>query len=136
MSKVIDNIFAARMAVLLYRDWKSWEAYRLGIIDGDGTKLRDPKTPSEESSWTYLHRLATNIKKMIVKVPGGRSMIGKAVAHYALFKESVDVGTSDQELYEQFDLMFWPMVSNPSNDHLITEVRIASPTFAEYNEPL
>lgn len=103
MPKLIDNVYAARMAALLYLDWSKWEAFKKGIIDRSGNQIKEPTTPPETAAWTYFHRLAANLKRMIETVPGGKSKIGKLVAAYALFKEDTD----DQTLFESFDTTQW-----------------------------
>ena len=128
MPKLIDNIYAIKLAVLLYRDWKTWDAYKLGIIDAEGNKIADPKSSTEESSWTYLHRLAANLKRLIQKAPGGKTLIGKAVAHYALFRENVGE-TADEELLERFDELYWPRVIGTESDHLIEGMEVKLPEF-------
>lgn len=128
MPKLIDNIYAIKLAVLLYRDWKTWDAYKLGIIDAEGNKIADPKSSTEEASWTYLHRLAANLKRLIQKAPGGKTLIGKAVAHYALFKESIG-DTAEEELLERFDELYWPRVIGSESDHLIEGVEVKLPEF-------
>lgn len=103
MPKLIDNIYAARMASLLYLDWSQWDAFKKGIIDRNGNQIKDAKTPAETTAWTYFHRLAANLKRMIETVPGGKSKIGKLVAAYALYRED----TEDQTLFETFDTTPW-----------------------------
>lgn len=103
MPKLIDNVYALRMASLLYLEWTKWEAFKVGIIDKSGNQIKEPSTPAEKSAWTYFHRLAANLKRMIETVPGGKSKIGKLVAAYALFKEDTD----DQALFESFDTTPW-----------------------------
>ena len=137
MPKLIDNIYAVRLAVLLYRDWTTWDAYKHGIIDAKGAYLQAPKSPTQEASWTYLHRLAANLKRLIHKAPGGKSLIGKAVAHYALFKEAIDpAGTDtddiDKELYERFDELFAPRVFEDGHDHLIEGHYFSVPEFIQF----
>jgi hypothetical protein len=103
MPKLIDNIYAARMAALLYLEWSQWDAYKLGIIDRTGKQLKEAVTPKETTAWTYFHRLAANLKRLIEVIPGGKSKIGKLVAAYALYKEDTD----DQALFEGFDTTTW-----------------------------
>lgn len=134
MPKLIDNIYAIKLAVLLYRDWKTWDAYKFGIIDAEGNKIADPKTSTQEASWTYLHRLAANLKRLIQKAPGGKTLIGKAVAHYALFKESLEpeghTGPSaEEELLERFDELLVPRILGEESDHLIEDMKFQIPEF-------
>lgn len=103
MPKLIDNIYAGRMAALLYLDWTQWDAYKKGIIDRTGKQLKDAHSPAETAAWTYFHRLAANLKRLIETIPGGKSKIGKLVAAYALYKEDTD----DESLLESFDQATW-----------------------------
>lgn len=103
MPKLIDNIYAARMAALLYLDWSQWDAYKKGIIDRSGNQIKQAVTSAETTAWTYFHRLAANLKRLIETVPGGKSKIGKLIAAYALYKEDTD----DEELLEHFDSSKW-----------------------------
>lgn len=103
MPKLIDNIYAARMAALLYLDWSQWDAFKKGIIDRTGNQIKQAVTPAETTAWTYFHRLAANLKRLIETVPGGKSKIGKLVAAYALYKED----NEDQALFETFDTTPW-----------------------------
>ncbi|MNB99759.1 hypothetical protein D3C75_470580 [compost metagenome] len=91
------------MAALLYLDWSQWEAFKKGVIDKTGKQLKDAVTPAEQAAWTYFHRLAANLKRLIETIPGGKSKIGKLVAAYALYKEDTD----DQSLFEGFDTATW-----------------------------
>lgn len=132
MPKLIDNVYAIKLAVLLYRDWKTWDAYKLGIIDAEGNKIADPKSSTQESSWTYLHRLAANLKRLIQKAPGGKTLIGKAVAHYALFREGMEpTDDVDDFLLERFD-EFWTRIADEKSDHLIEGMEIKLPEFNEF----
>jgi hypothetical protein len=103
MPKLIDNVYAARMAALLYLDWSQWDAYKKGVIDRHGNQLKPAESPDETKAWTYFHRLAANIKRMIETVPGGKTKIGKLVAAYALYKEDA----TDEEILDSFEETKW-----------------------------
>jgi hypothetical protein len=63
------------------------EAYKLGIIDNKGEKLKDPETKEEKNAYGYLDRLIFNLKKLIEKVPGGKSRLGSFAAALYLIRE-------------------------------------------------
>ena len=91
MSKTIDNIIAFRILYMLVTPFEKTDAYRLGIIDKDGNALKknkDLKTEEEKDSYTNLHRLVFNLKKLLAKVPGGKNQLASIVAAYWLIKES------------------------------------------------
>ena len=62
-------------------------AYELGIIDERGAKLKDPKTKEELDSFSTFERLVFNIKKIIERLPGGRSKIASYGAALFLIRE-------------------------------------------------
>ena len=79
------------------------DAYRLGIIDEDGNKVRSPKTRLEKNSYQYVDRLIFNLKKIIEKVPGGKSKLGSFAAALFLIREGeIDREYSMDELVEGF----------------------------------
>lgn len=78
----------------LTKDWTEMRAYELGIIDDEGNilkKARELKTTEERESYTLFHRLVWNTKKMLEKVPGGKSKIASYAAAAWLLKENKDM---------------------------------------------
>ena len=68
------------------------DAYKFGIIDKQGNRIKKPNStkPAVElqhtelaNSYTILHKLVFNIKKIFCKVPGLRTKVGTYAA--ALF---------------------------------------------------
>lgn len=89
-SRIIDNLIAYRILYMLVTPFKDTKAYKLGIIDDNGKNLRKSstlKTSEEKDSYTYLHRLVFNMKKIIAKLPGGDSKLTNLVAALFLVKE-------------------------------------------------
>lgn len=108
MNQLVDNLAAFRILYLLTRQWDQTDAFKLGIVDKDGKQLKtaDELTTSEEKdAYNYLTRLVFNLKRLIAKVPGGKSMLGSLVAAYFLIKEGVN--NSDLTCLEEkfIDLM-------------------------------
>ena len=82
---------AYRFLRILTTPWEQQEAFKLGIIDKDGKllkKVNQLKTEQEKSSFTLLHRLIFNLKRILHKIPGVRTKIGTyATALYLLKQE-------------------------------------------------
>jgi hypothetical protein len=68
----------------------------LGLIDDKGEKLKKPYTEKEKSAYNTFHRLVFNIKKLINKVPGGKSKIASYASALYLIKEKLNL--SDKSL--------------------------------------
>ena len=90
-SRAIDLFVAYRFLRILTTPWEQQEAFKLGIIDKDGKllkKVNQLKTEQEKSSFTLLHRLIFNLKRILHKIPGVRTKIGTyATALYLLKQE-------------------------------------------------
>ena len=104
-SPAIDAFITFRFLKLLVTPFNKTEAFRLGIIDQRGKVLRKYKTLErieERQAYTILHRLVFNIKKLIEKVPGGKSRLASYAAALFLIKEHVnEYHDSDGKLIEK-----------------------------------
>ena len=90
MSRAIDLFVTYRFLKLLVTPWKKQEAYKLGIIDANGKalkKARDLGLEAERESFTLLHRLVFNFKRIMMKIPLVRSQLGTYAAALFLLKE-------------------------------------------------
>jgi hypothetical protein len=72
-------------------------AYKLGLIDDQGKKLKKPQTSEEKSAYNAFHRLVFNIKKLLAKVPGGSSRLATYAAALYLIKEKYEVSDNNLE---------------------------------------
>lgn len=91
LSYATDLVMAFRIVKILYQDWTSTNAYKLGIIDENGTKLRKPEGLEEKSAYSPFIRLVFKLKKLINAIPGGSTKIGSLAAAYALLRECEDI---------------------------------------------
>ena len=90
MSRAVDLFVTYRFLKLLVTPWQKQEAFKLGIIDNKGKalkKARDLATEEERSSFSLLHRLVFNVKRIFGKVPGLRTQLGTYAAALFLLKE-------------------------------------------------
>ena len=88
---VADSVYAFRFIRMMVMDWKSWDAYKEGIIDENGKRLKEVKldTDSKRSAYTPFVRLVANIKRLVAKIPGGGSKLGSFASALFLIKEKV-----------------------------------------------
>jgi hypothetical protein len=97
-----DFFYALRFLRLLTTDWNKTKAYQLGIVDENGKKLKKPQTSEEKSAYTAFHRLVYNIKRLLAKLPGGKTKFAKYATALFLIKEHTKL--SDDIIFEH--LMF------------------------------
>jgi len=73
----------------LVTPFDQWDAYKTGLIDKDGKVIVDKanRTPEQEKSFGYFDRLVANLKKLLGKVPGGKTRIASFAAALLLLRE-------------------------------------------------
>jgi hypothetical protein len=95
LSRSSDFFYALRFLRLLTTDWKDTNAFKFGIIDDAGKVLRkakDLKTTEEKATYTVFHRLVFNLKRLLNKVPGGKSKLASYATALFLIKENTGLG--------------------------------------------
>ena len=85
-----DAVIVYQFIKLLATEWKETEAYKLGIIDDNGKVLRKRKTlkkQDEKNAFTVFHVLAFNLKKLLEKLPFGKTKLASFAAALILLRE-------------------------------------------------
>lgn len=84
-----DMVYTFRFIRMLVMDWKNWDAYKQGVIDEKGKRIKSQPLDTDErkSSYTPFIRLSANIKRLLGKVPGLGSGLGSFAAGLFLIKE-------------------------------------------------
>ena len=75
-----DFFYALRFLRLLTTKWEDTNAFKLGIVDKNGKKLKKPETSDEKSAYNTFHKLVYNIKRLINKIPLGKSTLASYAA--------------------------------------------------------
>ena len=122
MSRAIDLFVTYRFLKLLVTPWKKQEAYKQGIIDDKGKalkKARDLTTEAERESFTLLHRLVFNCKRIMSKIPLVRTQLGTYATALFLLKEKYNLVDLPEGEINQF-LMENKLIS--FNDKISEEV--------------
>ena len=110
MGRAIDLFVTYRFLKLLTTPFEKTDAFKLGIIDKDGHRIKLPKstkpavelTTSElKNSYTILHKLIFNIKKLFAKVPGLRTKVGTYAAALFLLKDTFKEHVEDPDMFEK-----------------------------------
>ena len=102
--QAIDLFVAYRFLRILTTPWEDQEAYKLGIIDKDGKLLRKRntlKTDAEKKSFTLLHRLIFNLKRILHKIPLVKSKIGTYATALFLLKQHFASQVEDEDTVEK-----------------------------------
>tara|TARA_Y100001938_G_C8006250_1_gene387459 strand:+ start:330 stop:944 length:615 start_codon:yes stop_codon:yes gene_type:complete len=110
MGRAIDLFVTYRFLRLLTTPFEKTDAYKLGIIDENGNRIRQPNstkpaveltTAELKNSYTILHKLVFNIKKLFAKVPGLRTKVGTYAAALFLLKDTFKEHVEDPDMFEK-----------------------------------
>ena len=110
MGRAIDLFVTYRFLRLLTTPFEDTDAFKLGIIDEKGNRIMQKKvkkpaielvTSEQKSSYTILHKLVFNIKKLFNKVPGLRTKVGTYAAALFLLKDTFKESVDDPDMFEK-----------------------------------
>ena len=110
MGRAIDLFVTYRFLRLLTTPFQDTDAFKLGIIDEKGNRIKLPKstkpavelsTSELKNAYTILHKLVFNIKKIFNKVPGLRTKVGTYAAALFLLKDTFKESVDDPDMFEK-----------------------------------
>jgi len=109
ISRIADTAYALRFLKLLVTPWNKTQAFKLGVVDKDGRRVIDPETKKkvkietgdQKASYTIFHRLVFNIKRLLNKIPFGKSRTASYIAALFLLREHT--GMSEKKLKQIMD---------------------------------
>jgi hypothetical protein len=116
----------------LVTPFEQWKAYELGIIDESGNiiiKAKDRNTLELKRGLPKFDLLVLKLKKLLEKIPGGRSRLASYAAALYLIKEDTsqytDVELEDMDITNEFMPIFedvanatGPAVAGTGNDEV------------------
>ena len=82
--------------------FEKWDAYQSGLIDKDGKVIvkKQDRTIDQNKTWGYFDRLVANLKKLLGKIPGGKSRLASFAAALLLIKEE-NIDADDLDYLEE-----------------------------------
>jgi hypothetical protein len=108
MGRAVDLFVTYRFLKLLTTPFNKTDAFKFGIIDKDGNRIKNEdgsvevlRTPDEKGAYTVLHKLIFNIKKLFAKVPGLRTKVGTYAAALFLLKDTFKEHVEDPDVFEK-----------------------------------
>lgn len=99
ISRTGDLFYAFRFLKLLTTPWEKTDAYKNGIIDENGKvliKSKNVEGSEAKASYTVFHRLVFNVKRLLEKLPFGKTKLASYAAALFLIKEHT--GMNEKEL--------------------------------------
>lgn len=102
---VVDTVIVFRILKMLTRKWEEMDAFKFGLIDDNGKRIKNvkPKGSEQKNSYTLLHRLVFNLKRVLELLPFGRTRLASYAASLALLKENFNIdGESLERHFYQY----------------------------------
>lgn len=103
MANLVDLYTVYRILRKLTTPFDQWDAYKQGVIDADGNilKKRDERnTEAEKESLSPLDVMTLNLKRIIEKLPLGKTRLASYGAAMFLIKEEKNL--TEENLEERF----------------------------------
>ena len=131
MGRAIDLFVTYRFLKLLTTPFEKTDAYKLGIIDEKGNRIRQEKstkpavelsTSELKNAYTILHKLVFNIKKIFAKVPRLRTKVGTYAAALFLLKDTFKESVDDPHMFEKEFVKFLKENDIEFDDNISEEV--------------
>lgn len=104
VSRAADVYYTFKFLKTLVTKWEDMPAFKLGIIDDNGKYIWDKEksmSSEEKDAYTVFHRLVFNIKRVMQKVPFGRSRLASYAAALFLLREQT--GMTDEQIAHVLD---------------------------------
>jgi hypothetical protein len=101
MSRFVDALITYRILRLLTTPFDQQDAFRLGLIDKHGNRLKkenELNTTEEQEAYSLLHRMVFRLKRIIEKVPMDNKNFLSFATAVALVRESVEY---DDDILEE-----------------------------------
>lgn len=101
---IVDLFLVFQFIKRLSTPFAEWKAYKLGIIDESGKQLikRSKFTTREQKdSFGIFDIMIMKLKRLLEKVPGGKSRIGSYAAALYLIKEHDEIISQGEMLTEE-----------------------------------
>lgn len=98
--RAVDIYYTFRFLRQLVTPWKETKAFKLGLVDENGKVLRKARTPEEKDAYTLFFRLVYNIKRLLNKVPFGKTKLASYAAALWLIHENTKM--SKTAVFEGF----------------------------------
>lgn len=114
MNTVVDLFVLYKLLRKFVTPFTSYPAFKMGLIDSNGNflKSRDQMSDDEKRNLTYLDVFSINMKKLLGKIPGGKSQLATFAAALLFLKQKpikedfeMDIAQLELDLLEQIKEM-------------------------------
>ena len=115
---VVDIFMVYQFLKRLATPFEKWDAYKAGVIDKQGNiimKKRDRSTLEQKKSFKIFDLMILKLKRLLGKVPGGKTKLASYAAALWLIKEDWESKTEEQLLSEDIEDEFLRYMKDARN---------------------
>ena len=123
-----DLVYTFRFIRMMVMKWENWDAYKEGIIDENGKRIKSVKIDSDKKrdSWTPFVRLCANIKRLVAKLPFGSTKLGSFASALYLIKENGNLtDKSLNNILEKLELETLDFLSEDSQWFILEDGKLS-----------
>ncbi len=143
LKSAADVVYTIRFLKLLVTKFEDTGAFKAGIIDAEGQKVKDydmgdmQKRDAYRTHYTSFHRLVFNLKRLMAKVPGGSSIVARYGAALALIKEHGDLSDNQvQKIHEETGIDIMDVLMEESKWYVLQDGNVGPGMYRMRNESL
>jgi len=102
VANLVDLYLVYRILRLFTIPFAEWDANKTGVIDDEGNIVvpQDKRTPAQDDSFTKFDLLILKLKRVLEKLPFGKTRLASYAAALFLLKEEKNI--KEETLEEQF----------------------------------
>lgn len=129
MANITDTIVVVRLLKLLSTPIEESDAFKLGIIDKDGKKIKNPSNSQEYDAYTILNRFIFKIQRALVTSPDRASKrLLTFAAALAILRENKDLSPIMRLQEDEFEsfLITYESFNDVKTDSLLLENNFVS----------
>lgn len=135
VKRAADLAYTIRFVTLMATPFESMDAYKLGLIDKEGKRVKSERLDTDEkkSAYTPFIRLAVNLKRLVSNVPGGGTRLGSLASALYLIKENYKLQDKNlTKILEKFNVEPLDFIAEKS-EWFITSDDMLSPGIYRVN---
>ena len=112
----VDIFLVYQFLKRLAMPFERWEAYKTGVIDKEGNIItpKNKRDQKQNNSFKVFDVMILKLKRLLAKVPGGRTRIASYAAALWLIREYNEQKSEEQILREDVDYLKY--VNNIRNE--------------------
>lgn len=97
--KLTSTVVMYMVLKRIIKPWTEWEAYKNGIIDAKGKRLRKPRSSKEREGWDILDRFCWSIKRLCTKYLGDSNFAYLFSAVYLMKEDAAVIFNNNKDKY-------------------------------------